>query len=226
MAEDHPEFHAIVCNLLISHHTSLIDGESSSRMLDVSSLPSHHIGFLVHTQPAILPRSLIFQLFFPPKWRISQHLRLLVSLSISFPFFCSCSLVPSFTLDKYHDTGEALEETTNGQLVQMVFRQHGHWHRVHPPTQPSVQRRLATLHLCDYILSQRRALRAASYLLNPTIYLVAQHLLADAAATHSILISRHLSNGPGYHHQHGRICLRTGLGQTICALGKLPHPRE
>ena len=191
MAEDHPEFHAIVCNLLISHHTSLMDGESSSRMLDVSSLPSHHIGFLVHTQPAILPRSLIFQLFFPPKWRISQHLRLLVSLSISFPFFCSCSLVPSFTLDKYHDTGEALEETTNGQLVQMVFRQHGHWHRVHPPTQPSVQRRLA-----------------------------------DAAATHSILISRHLSNGPGYHHQHGRICLRTGLGQTICALGKLPHPRE
>lgn len=94
----------------------------------------------------------------------------------------------------------------------LVFRDHGHWHRVHPSTQPALQRRMDLLDIRRHILPQCRAVRPLPRDFNPAIRSLARDLGKDDTPSCAVAVHGYLSNGTGDDCEYGCICLRARLG--------------
>ena len=99
---------------------------------------------------------------------------------------------------------------------QMVFRNNGHRHRLHPPPQPPLQQSLALLDLRLHICSQRPPLHHIPPNQHFTLHHLPRDLVRHGTAPHAVAFPGDVSDGSGDDCQYDCVCVRAGVGELGC----------
>lgn len=98
--------------------------------------------------------------------------------------------------------------------VQLVLRQHGHRHRVHPVTQSALQRSLAVLDISRDFLPECCSFRCFLPRINSAIHTLSRYLDRNDPPSSAVALSGHVPDGPCNYSEYGCFRVCPSLGST------------
>ena len=99
---------------------------------------------------------------------------------------------------------------------QMVLRNNGHRHRLHPPAQPPLQQSLALLDLRHNIRPQRPPLHHIPPNQHLALHDLPRDLVRHGTASHAVAVPGDFPDGFGDDCEYDCVCVRPGVGGLGC----------